>query len=165
MMKLPSLRATNILAFLICCALLSFAAYLQFVKGIEPCPLCIIQRVSFIIIALLFLGAIFIGSRSWRSSLYYVLMILVALTGLIVAGRQVWLQHLPLDQVPACGPGLSYMLDHLNLDQTLNLLFQGSGQCAEVHWTFLSLSIAEWSFICFAVLLCLIVVNYFRLRR
>jgi protein dithiol:quinone oxidoreductase len=78
---------------------------------------------------------------------------LFAAGGIATAGRQVWLQHLPADRVPACGPDLFFMLDHFPLSQTLSKLFAGTGECAVVDWTFLGLSIAEWSLAWFVVLL------------
>jgi disulfide bond formation protein DsbB len=84
-----------------------------------------------------------------------VAVFLAAASGVGVAARQVWLQHLPKEQVPPCGPDLFFMMENMPLARTLQLLFRGSGQCAEVDWTFLSLSIAEWSlawFILFAAL-------------
>jgi disulfide bond formation protein DsbB len=80
-------------------------------------------------------------------------MILIsAVIGAGIAGRQVWLQHLPPDAVPACGPGLEFMLDVFPLAEALKMVFTGSGECAEVNWTFIGFSIAEWSLVCFTVI-------------
>ncbi len=84
--------------------------------------------------------------------IYSVLGLLFALGGLGVAARHVWLQHLPPDKVPACGPDLFFMLENFPLGRTLQKLFAGSGQCAEVKWRFLGLSIPEWSLLCFGAL-------------
>jgi len=77
--------------------------------------------------------------------------------GLAIAGRQVWLQHLPKDQVPECGPDLAFMLDVFPLSQVINTVLQGSGECAEVQWTLFSLSMPEWMVFIFGVmvLICL----------
>ncbi len=84
--------------------------------------------------------------------IYSMLGLLFALGGLGVAARHVWLQHLPPGQVPACGPDLAFMLENFPLGRTLQKLFEGSGQCAEVKWRFLGLSIPEWSLLCFGAL-------------
>jgi disulfide bond formation protein DsbB len=80
-----------------------------------------------------------------------VLLFIAAIAGAAVAARQVWLQHLPADLVPECGPGLNYMLHRFPLGETLQKVLSGSGECAQVNWTFLHLSIAEWSLICFVL--------------
>jgi len=80
---------------------------------------------------------------------YGALVLVLGVLGVAVAGRHVWLQHLPADQVPECGPGLEYMLDAFPLSETLSMVFRGSGECAEVQWTFLGASIPEWTLINF----------------
>ena len=135
-----------------CTALLSFGYFLQFVKGIEPCPLCIFQRVAFIAVILFgMIGAIH-GPRGFGRLIYSGLICIAGLTGAGIAARQVWLQHLPPDQVPACGPGLEFMFDTFPIADAIKMVFRGSGECAEVKWTFLSLSIPEWSLIWFTVI-------------
>ena len=95
-------------------------------------------------IAVIFLGVgLFLGKISWG---------LAIAVGIGIAGRQVWLQHLPADKVPACGPGLEYMMEVFPFMEAMQMIISGSGECAEVHWTFLSLSIAEWSLICFSLI-------------
>ncbi len=135
--------------FLICLALLGFGLYLEHVKGLEPCPLCVFQRIAFIAIGLIALIAAFHGPGSIMHVLYSMLLAIAALAGAGIAGRQVWLQHLPADQVPECGPGLDYMLEAFPLTDALKMVFSGSGECAEVHWRFIGLSIAEWSLVWF----------------
>ncbi|MCL4137767.1 UNVERIFIED_CONTAM: hypothetical protein GTU68_035925 [Idotea baltica] len=94
--------------------------------------------------------------RSWSAQRWVAFFALVSAGGgLATAGRQVWLQHLPADQVPACGPGLVFWLENMPWLKTLELLFKGDGNCAEVNWRFLGLSIAEWSlawFVLFALI-------------
>ena len=131
--------------FLICLGLMLFALYLQYYEYQNPCPLCILQRVAFIALGVVFLvGALHrpgrIGAR-----VYALLLSVIALLGISVAARHVWLQHLPKDRVPECGPGLEYMLNRFPLTQALEKIFRGSGECAEAGWTFLSFSIPEWS--------------------
>lgn len=138
--------------FLLCAALLGFGFYLQAYQGQDPCPLCIFQRVCYMAVGVVALVAAVHGprSRSWIYA-YTGVIALLALTGATIAARQVWLQHLPPDQVPECGPGLDYMLNVFPLSKTLRMVFTGSGECAQVGWTFLSLSIAEWSLIWFSL--------------
>lgn len=134
---------------LFCSSLLAFGYYLQYVVGLEPCPLCIIQRVCYALTAIFgFLLAAF----PIRIRLFGSLGILSTLLGAGTATRQVWLQHLPKEDVPACGPGLSYMLETFPLNDVIKELLEGSGECANVSWTFLSFSLGEWSLLVFIVL-------------
>jgi len=148
----PSLRAWFALGALACVGLLVYALVLQYFQGQDPCPLCLVQRGFFTLVMVAFLvGAVHNPGRS-GAVVYSVLALLSAGGGLAVAGRQVWLQHLPADQVPACGPDLYFMLQNFPLSRTLQKLFIGTGECAEVKWRFLGLSIAEWSLAWFAAL-------------
>jgi disulfide bond formation protein DsbB len=139
---------------LICAALLGYGYFLQYAQGLEPCPLCMVQRLFFYLIAAVCLVAAVHGPGRAGSIVYGSLAALFGIGGAAAASRQVWLQHLPADKVPQCGPDLIYMLENLPLSRTLEKLIQGSGECAKVDWTFLGLSIAEWSlgwFIAFAL--------------
>jgi len=147
-----SLRTVFLCGFLFCAALIAVALYLQYVRHLEPCPLCIIQRVQVIALGLLMLAGAVQDPSAWGRRVYGALILLVAGSGIAVAGRHVWLQHLPADQVPSCGPGLSYMLEKFPLHRTLALVFRGSGECATVNWTFVGLSIPGWTLIIFCVL-------------
>jgi disulfide bond formation protein DsbB len=130
-------------------SLLAYGYYLQYVKYLDPCPLCITQRLFYMIIGVAsLLGLIAIRKRVWQR-LLAVVAIVGSAGGAAVAGRQVWLQHLPPDQVPECGLGLQYWLQTESPLRVLALLFKGDGNCAEVQWTFLSLSIGEWSLVWF----------------
>ena len=128
------------------------ALYLQYVLRQEPCPLCMIQRVIFIAIGVSFLIATLHNPRVTGARIYGVLIGLLAFMGVGVAGRHIWLQHLPKDQVPACGPGLDYMLQNFPLSDVMRELLHGSGECAEKGWTFLSLGIPEWSLVWYVIL-------------
>ena len=133
------------LAVLSIAALLSYGYYLQYVEYLDPCPLCITQRFFYFLFAACGVVALLLlGSRFWQRLLAF-LAALAAIGGIITAGRQVWLQHLPADKVPECGPGLQFWLENMPYLQTLQLLFKGDGNCAEVDWRFLGFSIAEWS--------------------
>ena len=137
---------------LICAGLLGFALYLQYYQFQDPCPLCILQRVAFIALLIVFMVAALHGPARLGSFIYSFFLIVIALVGGSVAARQTWLQHLPEDRIPACGPGLDYMLNRFPLSLVLQKIFKGSGECAEVGWRFLGLSIAEWSLLWFIAL-------------
>ena len=151
--SLNSTRLFYVLVFLACIGLLGFGLYLEHGKGLEPCPLCIFQRIAFIAIAIISFIAMLHGFGNLSSRIYGGMMALASLIGAGIAGRQVWLQHLPPDKVPACGPGLDYILDTFPLSKALKMVLSGSGECAEVQWQFLGLSIAEWSLFCFLLLI------------
>ena len=138
--------------FLACLALFAFALYLQYYEQQEPCPLCILQRIAFIALAAVFLVAALHGPGRIGSIIYSGMLFVVAGVGAAIASRHVWLQHLPKNQVPECGPGLEYMIRKFPLLQVLDKVLAGSGECAEVGWTFLGLSIAGWSLLWFALL-------------
>jgi disulfide bond formation protein DsbB len=139
-------RSMMALGALACAALLGFGYYLQYVQGLQPCPLCMVQRGFFYGVLLVFA----LASLHGRAFLVYgILAFLLAAGGAATASRQVWLQHLPPDKVPACGPDLFFMLDNFPLARTLEKLFHGSGECAAVDWKFLGLSIAGWALVSF----------------
>jgi len=147
----------NLQVFLVIMAIvgMSFALfYLQRHLGLSPCPLCIFQRVGLIVMGgFALISALF----NPKSKVIRLLLWLGSLVGIgwatAVAARHVWLQHLPADQVPSCGPGLNYWLDTLPILQVFKEVFAGSGECASVDWTLMGLSIPEQSLILFSVLL------------
>jgi disulfide bond formation protein DsbB len=128
------------------------ALYLQYVLRQEPCPLCMVQRVIFISIGVVFFIAALHNPKRIAVRVYSGLIVLLSLTGVAVAGRHIWIQHLPKDQVPACGPGLDFMLKNFPMADVLQELMHGSGECAAKGWTFLTLGIPEWSLISYVVL-------------
>ncbi len=137
-------RVVNGLGFLCCAGLMGYALYTQYQLMLEPCPLCIFQRIAVMALGVLFLlGTVHLARHSGRF-IYALLFTLSGGFGVLVAGRHVWLQSLPADQVPACGPGLGYMLDTLPLKEALSTVFQGSGECADVDWSFLGLTMPTW---------------------
>ncbi|WP_296189337.1 MULTISPECIES: disulfide bond formation protein B [unclassified Psychrobacter] len=156
----------NLQVFLVIMAVIgmSFALFfLQRYMGFSPCPLCIFQRIGLMIMGgFALIAAIF----DPKSKIVRLLLWLGSLAGIgwaaAVAARHVWLQHLPADQVPSCGPGLDYWLDTLPMQQVLKEVFAGSGECASIEWTFMGLSIPEQSLILFSIL---IVVHVFILWR
>ena len=138
-------RAPFAAGVILCAGLMLAALYLQHALDLEPCPLCIFQRIFVIALGLVMLVAAIHDPQALGRRVYGGLVLLIAGLGVVVAGRHVWLQHLPADRVPECGPGLEYMLDAFPLSETLALVFRGSGECAEVQWTFLGFSIPEWT--------------------
>lgn len=128
-------------------ALYGYALYTQHVGGLEPCPLCLAQRVFYAVVGLVAVAGAVHGPGPAGRRLYGSLIAVAALAGAAVAGRQVWLQHLPPERVPACGPSLEYMLETMPFGAVLQRLIQGDGNCALVDWTFAGLSMAEWSLI------------------
>ncbi len=129
--------------------LIGYALYLHYYEYQDPCPLCMVQRVIFIAIAAVFLVATAHGPKRIGERVYAALISLLSLSGVAVASRHIWIQNLPKDEVPACGPGLDYMLDTLPLTNVIKQLMHGSGECAEKGWTFLTLGIPEWSLLCY----------------
>ena len=147
---LASRRIGNLLGFLACAGMLGFGFYLQYVKGIQPCPLCMLQRVALAGTGIVFLAAAphhpgRIGARVYGFSTAF-----VALIGLSIAARHVWLQYTPADKRPACGPGLDYLLGTFGPLEGLRRILRGSGECGAVDWTFLGFSIPEWTLAAFA---------------
>lgn len=150
---MPTNRMIFSSIFMICASLLGFGLYLEHSRDLEPCPLCIFQRIAYIIAGIISLVAAIHNPRKLFERIYISLMLITLFGGVGIAGRQVWLQHLPEDKVPECGPGLEYMLGAFPFADALQMILSGSGECAKVQWTFLSFSIAEWSMVCFSILI------------
>ena len=132
---------------LACFGMVSYALYVQHVDFLDPCPLCVLQRVAFICIGSIAVVAALHGPGPAGRLFYGVLLLIASGTGMAIAGRHLWLQSLPADQVPDCGMGLNYMLDTMPFLDVLREVFYGSGECAEVIWQFLGLSMPGWTFI------------------
>lgn len=155
MLQLTIYRNLQIFLVIMTAIGMSFALFfLQRYMGFTPCPLCIFQRIGLMIMGGFALIAAVLNPKSMALRL---ILWLGSLAGIgwatIVAGRHVWLQHLPADQVPSCGPGLDYWIDTLPMQQILKEVFAGSGECASIEWTFLGLSIPEQSLILFSILI------------
>jgi protein dithiol:quinone oxidoreductase len=157
-------RAIYLLGFLACAGLIAFALYLQHKLGEDPCALCIFQRVAVIALGVVFLLAGLHNPGQRGNRIYASLGLITTLVGGGIAARHVWLQHLPKDQLPECGPGLSYLMESQPWLQVFQNVLQGSGECAEVGWTFLRMSIAEWTLICF-LLFAIMALFQFQNRR
>ena len=148
----PSFRLLALALFGVCASLLAAGLYLQHVQGIEPCPMCIMQRYALAVCGLIGLLAGLHNPRRTGQNAYAALLAVAALAGGGVAARQSWIQWYP-PEVSECGPGLEYMLESFPLASSLPMIFRGAGDCSVVDWTFLHLTIANWSFLVFAAIL------------
>jgi protein dithiol:quinone oxidoreductase len=137
-------RQGNILGFAVCAALLGYAYYAQFVQHLEPCPLCIFQRVGVFFVGLVFLIAAAHDPVGWARRVYASLLGLTALVTSGVAVRHLYIQHLPEGSVPACGASLDFMLKVFSLGEVLVKVLTGSGECAKVNWEFLGIAMPAW---------------------
>jgi disulfide bond formation protein DsbB len=137
-------RLANLLGLLACLGLLGYAWYAQAVLHLEPCPLCIFQRVGIAAIAVVFLAAALHAPRGRGAIVYGSLILLAAAATVGVALRHIWIQHLPEGSVPVCGATLSYLLEVFPLVDVIRKVLSGSGECARVTWTFLGASMPEW---------------------
>ncbi len=143
-MNIPNRRILNFVGFFVCAAMMGFALFAQHVLHLDPCPLCILQRIATIGLAIVFLIAALHNSQGVAGKLYAGLLGVIAATGAAIAGWHVYMQNLPPSEVPACGPGLDYMLENFPLSDALKMVFEGSGECADVVWRFLGLSMPTW---------------------
>ena len=147
-----SFRAQCVAGFLVCAALYAYAIYVQFVLGIEPCPMCILQRIVFIVMAILFVAGAMQNPKVRGRRVYALLLLLTAGIGVGIAARHLWVQHQPPDLMAGCAPGWNYMVENFPLSKTLKMAFTGSADCAQVNWTFLRLSMPFWSLLCYVLL-------------
>ena len=145
-------RLANLAGLAAVVGLMGYALFAEHVLGLEACPLCIFQRMAFIGVGVVFLVAGLHSPAGAMAKFYGVLGLAVATVGAVIAGRHVYIQNLPADQVPACGPGLDYVMDAFPLLEALELVFTGSGECAEVNWSFLGLSMPAWALVWFVLL-------------
>lgn len=141
-----------LVGFLAAAGALAFAYYLQYVQGLEPCPLCIFQRVAMAGVGLFCLIGWLHGAQGPAHRVYAGLACLSAIAGAGIAARHVWLMHLPADQVPACGPGLGYLVDIMPLTEVLATVLRGDASCAEVKGAFLGISLPAWTGVYFVLL-------------
>jgi len=148
-----SFRVQMLFGFLVCAGLMGWAFWLQYGQGLEPCPLCMFQRVAMTSAGIVFLIAAIHNPGRRGAAFYAVLTLLIAGTGAALAARQIWLQALPKDQVPVCGMGLSYMMQTMPFADVVRRVLEGSGECAEKGWVFLGLSIAGWTFVFFGAMI------------
>jgi disulfide bond formation protein DsbB len=145
-------RPVNFIGFLICAGLIAYALYAQFDLGLDPCPLCIFQRIGIIALGLVFLIAALHDPRRSGARVYGVLIAIAALATVAVAARQLYIQHLPPGSIPSCGAPLSMMLKFMPVTTVIRKVLSGSGECGIVNWTFLGLAMPAWVLIWAALL-------------
>jgi len=150
-MKPLSVQKMNFIAFLVCFALLLFALYLEIHMKLEPCPLCILQRVLIMLLGVLFLIGALLDFQYTSRRVYYFIIFLVAFLGVIIAARHVWLELSPPVEAAACGAGITYLFQMLPMTEALKLVFLGTGECAKISWRFLGLSIPAWTLLWFII--------------
>jgi disulfide bond formation protein DsbB len=143
-------RRVLALVALACLAMLAFGLYLQHVVGLEPCPMCIVQRYALLLVALVAGVTAIAKSRSLLMAGSGV-MVLLAGFGAFVAARQSFLQWYP-PEIASCGRDFYGMIETFPLKRVIPMIFKGSGDCTKIDWTFLGGSIANWSFVCFVVI-------------
>ncbi|MFL6621831.1 MAG: disulfide bond formation protein B [Sulfurifustis sp.] len=150
--------------FIACAALIAYALYLQHVDALEPCPMCILQRYAFIAIGAVALIAALHNPRGVVLSVYSGLIVLLAVAGGGVAARHAWLQHFPTKSF-SCGADLGYLLNTFPLAKALPAIFTGTGECSDVQWKFLGISIPEWAFLWFFAFAVVAVIALVKLRE
>jgi disulfide bond formation protein DsbB len=147
-----SFRTQCLAGFGVCVTLYAYALFVQFQLGIEPCPLCIFQRIAFIFMALFFLAGAIHDPRTTGRRIYALLLLLAACIGVGIAARHIWVQHQPPDPLAGCAPGWNYMVSNFPISKALKMAFTGDADCAQITWTFLGLSMPGWTLICFVLL-------------
>jgi len=148
-MTLAKPRLLFLLIFIGCASLLSTAILISPFKEMNPCPMCMMQRAVFIALGVLAIMAVLHNPAYIGQKIYAFFLTLISIGGASIAIRQLWLQSLPEDQVPACGPGIDYMIDVFPLLEVIEMSLRGTGDCAKVQWTLFNLSIPAWSLIAF----------------
>ena len=144
-----SRRKKYFLGFFFCSGLMGYALFAQYYLNLEPCPLCIFQRLAVIAMGIIFLVCALLEPKSNIATLTSsTLFVISGFFGVVIASRHVWLQNLPSDQVPGCGPGLDFMMSTFPVNEVFEMVFNGSGECANVDWSFLSLSMPAWVIVC-----------------
>lgn len=142
-------RMISLGVFIACVALLATAYVFEYMFYMDPCPLCIMQRIAVLLVGIAGLLGFLLARNQIARMASGIFMVLSALLGVGVAGRHVWIQSLPADQVPTCGPSLEYMVDTLPWAEVLTVMLRGNGNCADSHWAFLGLSMPQWVLVWF----------------
>jgi disulfide bond formation protein DsbB len=150
-MKLTS-RQLNGWGLLITLAMLAGSYILEYGLGLTPCPLCVLTRWTVVLIAVVFLLALLHNPKKTGVRIYALVNLLLAVLGIVINVRHIWLQNLPPDQAPACAPGLDYMLQVMPLKDVLIKIFSGTAECSAVDWQFLKLTLPEWTLIFIVIL-------------
>jgi disulfide bond formation protein DsbB len=157
---LTSRRAGFAAILAICAGLIGFGLWLQQARGLEPCPMCIMQRFAFVAAGLVALIGALHGPAGWARRIYSLVILLAVGGGASVAVRQSWLQHNP-PKVAECGADLNFMLDSFPLTDALPMIFRGAGDCSKVQWSFAGMSIPEWALVWFVLIGAIAVIQLF----
>lgn len=160
-----SLRSIYLIEFTLITTILAVSIYLQYVEGIVPCPLCALQRFAFIGLGIVFFMGIILARFFIARFVINILTILLAVTGMVLSGRQIWLQHFPSATSNECGVDLKYLMQALPLHEAMTMVFAGSTECTKRGWDFLYLNMAEWSllwFLFFFLVSIFVTFKYFR---
>lgn len=147
--SLFTFRMILLLSCLACCGLLIGSYVIENVFGVIPCQLCILQRFTYFTLTGLFLIGAFHNPKNIGRYVYAFMNLLFSVLGILIAGRQIWIQHLPIDQLPECAPGLDRLLEIHPILEVIKIVFQGSSECHHIHFTVFNLPISNWSFIIF----------------
>ncbi len=162
-MIFPSYRITNLAVALGCAGLIAIAVfYFQDYLGLEPCYLCITQRVFIVAVGVIFAVAALHNPAQQGQRVYAGLSVITALAGSFFSVKQLWLQSLPEDKVPACGPPVDYLFEAFSASDAISMLLRGDGNCAEVQWQLLGLSMPGWVLVAFILLAAIGLMQFFR---
>lgn len=150
-MKNLTTRKLNFFGFVSCTGLITFALLLQYVWDIQPCPLCVIERIFVALIGLNMIIATLHNPGEVGDKIYGIMTLAIAIVGMCAAGRHIWLQNQPLTVGQMCVPGLNYLFTNLPISEALRTLVVGTADCAKVNWSFLGLSMPMWTFLFFDI--------------
>ncbi len=164
-LTLPPSRTTYFILLALSIFIVAVAIYLQETYGLDPCPLCVIQRVVFLIAGLVCLCAATQNPHQTGQKAYAYILLVVAIIGLLVAGRQLWIQYMPHEAAVSCGAGIGYLFQNLSTGEALKIIFQGTGECQTTGPRFAFLTITEWSFILFLFYAIVAVLQIKRARK
>lgn len=164
-MNVLSKRIIYLLGFLLITGLIATSLYLQKYDGLDPCPLCILQRFTMALLGVFFFFGAVLPLKKIGNIFVCLLASATALLGIVLAGRQAWLQHLPPNQHTDCGANLQYILKVLPPDQAIIKIFQGTAECSQTSWQFMHLSMAEWSLFWFVFFFLLSLLQLHKISR
>lgn len=149
-----SYRRIYLTGFVLAAAALGVSVFfMELYLGLEPCPLCVLSRIVVVLIAVLFLLIALHNPGILGQRIYALVAVLLVLLGIAISARHIWLQSLPAGEVPGCTPDLGYLVNHFSLSEVFDTLFNSSGECADISWTFLGLTIPEQTLFLFIIIL------------
>jgi disulfide bond formation protein DsbB len=152
------------LGFAACMGLLIMGAYFQYVQGLNPCPLCISQRLAILMTGIIFLMAGIHNPQQTGTTRYAIAGAVSALMGGAISTRHIWIQQLSADEVPECGPGLDYMMQNFPILETVKFMLSGTGDCAKIDWTMFGFSMPVWTLVAFLMLATLSILQIWNYR-